>query len=311
MLKRSNITARIGVLLLIPVIGAIAALAYFYSYLEATRHDGHAINVAGKQRLMSQQMHHYADMVAQLNQEEGRLGLRLLVDAFDRSLWAIEHGGEIDGHRLDNAAEEILPGIQAVKESWQQFKPRYLTISNTPFGSPEMITVHDFIAANNQRLTEASDRVVNAMERRGLTLRETMFYVLALIAILDGILLGAAIWVLKRYAGERWRNEQALARDLVAQQVIASILKASAQPTPLNQFLGWTLDLLFTVPWLATESKGCVFLVSEETGRLVMSAQRNLSPEIRSTCRQMAPGQCLCGCAATNGTIEFVFHVDE
>lgn len=90
---RRNLQNRLAFLLLLPAGSAIAAIAFFYSFLSRTHADTHFVNVAGIQRMLSEELYSYANMVYQLGQEEDRDPLRALVSKFGSNLRVLEHGG--------------------------------------------------------------------------------------------------------------------------------------------------------------------------------------------------------------------------
>jgi len=95
------------------------------------------------------------------------------------------------------------------------------------------------------------------------------------------------------------------------QQALAALLKIGMEPQPLNDLLPRLLDEILAVRWLGLEAKGGIFLADGENRRLILSAQRNLSPQIRGLCQQIAFGQCLCGRAAASREIFFTGNVDH
>ena len=60
------------------------------------------------------------------------------------------------------------------------------------------------------------------------------------------------------------------------QQALNSILNISLKDMPLIEILTHTLETLLTIPWLAFESRGCIFLVEDDPEVLVMKAQKGL-----------------------------------
>jgi serine phosphatase RsbU (regulator of sigma subunit) len=105
-------------------------------------------------------------------------------------------------------------------------------------------------------------------------------------------------------AGDADRNLP-VESDLEIHKAINAILRLSLEPASLEELLSKTLDLLFSISWIALESKGAVFLVENEPGVLVMKAQRGLGPAHAAYCRKVPFGDCLCGRAA--GTCQMVF----
>ncbi|MDI6729152.1 MAG: ATP-binding protein, partial [Thermodesulfovibrionales bacterium] len=90
-----------------------------------------------------------------------------------------------------------------------------------------------------------------------------------------------------------------------------SILNISLKDMPLIEILNHTLETLLTIPWLAFESRGCIFLVEDDPEVLVMKAQKGLSEPIQKSCARIPFGRCLCGKAALSRKIEFASHINE
>jgi PAS domain S-box-containing protein len=121
---------------------------------------------------------------------------------------------------------------------------------------------------------------------------------------------GTLIFGCVRDAGERLRAARATDLALLEQRTTAAILRVSLQPIPLAEVFEFTLDLLFSIPWLALECKGAVFECERETGDLVLKAHRGFPPYQVVTCGRLALGVCLCGLAAQRREIVFAAHLD-
>jgi sigma-B regulation protein RsbU (phosphoserine phosphatase) len=90
-----------------------------------------------------------------------------------------------------------------------------------------------------------------------------------------------------------------------------SLLELSLEPLSLEEHLGRTLDLLFSIPSIGVESKGAIYLPEGDPQVLVMKAQRGLSDSLRAECERVPFGTCLCGQAAATRHLVFVNCVDE
>ena len=88
-----------------------------------------------------------------------------------------------------------------------------------------------------------------------------------------------------------------LRRNYDTQRVVASILQFSLEERPLDEILEQTLRLCLSLPWLAVESKACIFLAGEEPETLEMRAHVNLD-QLAALCGRVPFGHCLCGRAA-------------
>lgn len=92
--------------------------------------------------------------------------------------------------------------------------------------------------------------------------------------------------------------------------MINTILRLSLEDLDLEELLDRTLDLILSIPWLAIESKGSVFIVGEEPDVLIMKSQRGLPPAIQKRCSRVPFEKCLCGKAASSKELKFANRVD-
>ncbi len=114
-----------------------------------------------------------------------------------------------------------------------------------------------------------------------------------------------------RYAIERKRAEAQVQRSYQTQTVLNELLRMSLERTSLDEMLERIIDHMVSIPWLALESKGAIFMVEDGSGALVMKAQQGLAKELRSACARVPFGRCLCGRAALSAEIVFADCVDE
>ncbi|MBF0382127.1 MAG: response regulator [Magnetococcales bacterium] len=114
-----------------------------------------------------------------------------------------------------------------------------------------------------------------------------------------------------RDISERIAIEERNERILQSQIAISTLLKTSMKPLSLSELLQEALETILFVPWLSTESKGAIFLLDEETNRLILRASNGLQERILSLCSSIEVGYCLCGLAAQNRQIVFKSHVDN
>lgn len=110
---------------------------------------------------------------------------------------------------------------------------------------------------------------------------------------------------------KRKMGEAQIQRTHHIQSVLNRLLQLSLEALSLEEMLRRIIDCIVSIPWLAVESKGCIFLVEEEPEVLVLRAQRGLPQSLQAMCARVPFGRCLCGRAAQSGGIEFADHVDE
>ena len=93
--------------------------------------------------------------------------------------------------------------------------------------------------------------------------------------------------------------------------VLASLMRISLSNDALGEQLRQVLELIFSIPWLALEGKGAIFLVEEVPELLVMKAQMNLAVPLLDMCARVPFGHCLCGRAACSAAVEYADCVDH
>ncbi|MCG6534384.1 MAG: PAS domain S-box protein, partial [Syntrophales bacterium LBB04] len=114
-----------------------------------------------------------------------------------------------------------------------------------------------------------------------------------------------------RDISERKQAEEELKRNHDIQKVINSLLSLSLQDISLQETLERSLHLILSLPWLAFEAKGSIFLIEKKPEILILKSQQGLAEPIRIACAQIPFGKCLCGRAVKNGKIEYANCIDD
>ncbi|MDX1765068.1 MAG: PAS domain S-box protein, partial [bacterium] len=95
------------------------------------------------------------------------------------------------------------------------------------------------------------------------------------------------------------------------QRVISSVLSMALSPVAMDKLRGAILDEIVSVPGLAFQSKGAIYLVEEEPEVLVMKAHQSAAPAQLTSCVRVPFGKCLCGMAARTGRVVFVDSLED
>jgi len=95
------------------------------------------------------------------------------------------------------------------------------------------------------------------------------------------------------------------------QAVINRLLHISLDNISLELMLEQFIDEVTSLDWLALESKGAIFIVGADPEVLLLKAHRALSPKLLRMCNEVPFGKCLCGQAASTGTIQFADCIDQ
>ncbi|HBI24803.1 MAG TPA: hypothetical protein DDX84_11530 [Nitrospiraceae bacterium] len=100
-------------------------------------------------------------------------------------------------------------------------------------------------------------------------------------------------------------HETHIERVSQTQGILNELLRIPLGGDSQEDQLGQALDIILSIPWLNTLSKGAIFLLNGENNTLILKAERGLHTDLISTCSRVKVGHCMCGLAVLSGNIEF------
>ncbi|GAB4461711.1 MAG: hypothetical protein Kow0070_19690 [Anaerolineales bacterium] len=159
---------------------------------EAQRQDALVINLAGRQRMLAQQMARLAFEVG-VGEETANAALQETVQTFDQTLRALQDGG--DAPYLVNTTvtlrftrdPEIRSALNEAALVWSDFRALLTDLQQTPRGDPSFSIKIQAIEEKSSTLVERADEVVRLYEAAAVA------KVNRLRALQIGFLLGALI----------------------------------------------------------------------------------------------------------------------
>ena len=107
---------------------------------------------------------------------------------------------------------------------------------------------------------------------------------------------------------ERKKTEAGIRESYEMERMLNTIRQRSLEPIALQQKMLTQFTALFSIPWLAVEPKGAIFLLNGRT--LTLAVQQGLAPALLAACAKVPLGKCLCGKAAASGKVVALDHVD-
>jgi diguanylate cyclase (GGDEF)-like protein/PAS domain S-box-containing protein len=203
------LTRKIGLLLLLPVLGALASLSVFFALHSQTAEDAPVINLAGRQRLHAQQLLAYADMV-RAGQEKDRAALLELTDLYERALTILEHGGEFMGQAFPPAPAAVLDEIAEIRQVWESQGAALRLIARRAVRAPGVEDAYRAAQLNTPPLVAAADKVVTALAQRNQALQQRTLNALLGSAAFNFLLLFAGIFITRQYVTEQKHIEGTL-----------------------------------------------------------------------------------------------------
>jgi PAS domain S-box-containing protein len=109
-----------------------------------------------------------------------------------------------------------------------------------------------------------------------------------------------------RDISEKKKAEEELRENYKVQSVINNLLKIQSEKIDFEKQLQLILEQLISIPWLALQSRGAIFLTGRDKETLEMKAHINMNEQLLKSCASVPFGKCICGRAATTGKIIFV-----
>lgn len=101
------------------------------------------------------------------------------------------------------------------------------------------------------------------------------------------------------------------ARQSGLHMVLVLLLQIKLTNRSLRDCLRDALTIILTAPFSALQPSGAIFLANKESRELELLVERNLAEPLKTLCRRIPFGRCLCGRAAQEGKIVHAACVDE
>lgn len=197
-----SIKVKIALLLSLAVSGAVISQVLSYYYFVDTVDDVAIVNIAGRQRMLSQVLSSYAHMVHE-GQDEDRQSLLSYAEEFKAALIALEFGGVAHGHRVQPVPEQVHNELNTVKKIWNNTEPLLIILAETPTGDPKSSEAFTSLVPLLEALSSSSDNVVTAMQIRDLSWKKKIRALIVISGAFGLALILISIGLLQRYNKER------------------------------------------------------------------------------------------------------------
>ncbi|MFQ5857845.1 MAG: type IV pili methyl-accepting chemotaxis transducer N-terminal domain-containing protein [Anaerolineae bacterium] len=166
----SNLRARMVVLLLGFLLLVTGSVVATFLGLRATARDALVINLAGRQRMLIQQMTKVALQIEKGRGEERILALQEAARDFDQTLWALtngDHAPYLSGRTVDLPATQspdILAKLHQLRRTWNTFRGYLDVIIAADPNSPDSMAAVQGVERLSPRLVQQADDVVRLYE---------------------------------------------------------------------------------------------------------------------------------------------------
>ncbi|MCW8977135.1 MAG: PAS domain-containing protein [Sedimenticola sp.] len=110
---------------------------------------------------------------------------------------------------------------------------------------------------------------------------------------------------------EKYTDWERAARESGLHLVLVLLLQVQLANRSLRDCLKDALVITLTAPFSALLPSGAIFLANRDTHELELLVERNLADPLKTLCKKVPYGTCLCGRAAEQGEIIHVDHVNH
>ncbi len=107
-------------------------------------------------------------------------------------------------------------------------------------------------------------------------------------------------------AVNRFNVEQELSNNYDTQRIINSLLNLAFEGEPVEVILQRSMDLIFTMPWLREDRKGCIYLIEDQPSVLALKAHRGFSGEEIVKYARVPFARCICKESLDHGAVPAV-----
>jgi len=184
----------LGVLFLVQLVSTVW-LFYLFSYQKSL---SIAINIAGRQRMLTQKMAKETFIYAKNPTKENLKRILDTARLFDESLKALKDGSKKLGlAKLTD--EEALKKWEICKEKWEKFYSHIKALANLPPDSPEAEVHFKYIQDHNIEVLKSAHAFVKALESLSIkkVLQTQIFLVVFLVISLIAVIVGYRVIVNK------------------------------------------------------------------------------------------------------------------
>jgi methyl-accepting chemotaxis protein len=181
------------------VIAGVNVGVVFY-YQSQVENDSNAVDVAGQQRMLTQQMTRYANRIA-AGDEEAKEPLRAAMERYQSNLDALETGGTVDGTDVPPVPESSRDELRAEQQEWDSFRTNLEVVLNEEPGTERFDAALSEVQDNSNGLLSTSDDLVKALSAANSQQIRFMQQLLLVLLALDLIVFGFGIYVGRTYVG--------------------------------------------------------------------------------------------------------------
>lgn len=181
-----SLTARVGLIVLASVVLAAVFLTLVLNLLARRENAAAVMNVAGRQRMLTQRMVKEALLIASSGDAQARYNLSRWRQEFSANLEALRQGDP--AHEIPAPPREVRDHLALIAQEWETFATALDTMAGSPTGSSAQQEALSLVVAGETHLLERVDAVVSLYEEVSVGQERTFGLYLILYALGGGLI---------------------------------------------------------------------------------------------------------------------------
>lgn len=198
LLRRISVSQKVTLLMAAMLVIASVNIGVVFYYQSQVENDSNAVDIAGQQRMLTQQMTRYANRIA-AGDEEAREPLREAMEKYQSNLDALDSGGTVGGTDVPAVPDSARDELRVEQEEWASFRANVEVVLDQDPDTEEFNAALTEIQANSNGLLATSDDLVKALSAANSQQISFMQQLLVVLLVVDIIVFGLGVYVSRAY----------------------------------------------------------------------------------------------------------------
>ena len=213
LLREISVSQKVALLMAAMLVIASVNIGVVFYYQSQVEKDSNAVDVAGQQRMLTQQMTRYANRIA-AGDEAAKEPLRASMERYQSNLDALDTGGTVGETSVPAVPDSARDELRTEQEEWESFRANIEVVLNEEPGTEAFEAALSEIQAESNGLLSTSDDLVKALSAANSQQIGFMQQLLLVLLVIDFIVFGFGVYASRAYVGKPLKTLDAVAANI-------------------------------------------------------------------------------------------------